>query len=72
MMQQMPDEWRNDMARLLHELDAAYPGAEIPDCSVRFVDSETGRFVKAPQWLIDYRHPDQVKLATARARGAGS
>jgi hypothetical protein len=61
LMHQMPDKWQGQMARLLEEYNEAFPNQ--PDIGTRvLVTDATGRFIKTPDWLINYRHPDQKEI----------
>ena len=64
----MPDDWQKRMAALLEEYDTAYPSHPDTECSV--VKRIGRRLAKWPDWILDYRHPDQVKLDAARSRTA--
>ena len=64
MMQNMPHEWQDKMARLLEEMDDAFPSGARVDLYAQA--KEGGKLVKMPGWLMDYRHPDKEELAACR------
>lgn len=59
MCHEMPDDWQAKMAALLKEWDETW--VSLPD-SVQLETSvsfrKSGRYIKVPQILSDYRHPD--------------
>lgn len=58
MMHEMPDEWQLKMAKLLEEWGEAWDWPEdFPD-SNNVVARNKNRFVKWPDWVVRYRHPD--------------
>lgn len=66
-MHAMPDEWQAKMATLLEEWDDTWnwDGCDFDGCNV--VLKKDGRFTAPPTWLINYRHPDHVKIESFRA-----
>lgn len=68
LMHEMPDEWQRKMAELLNEWDAAWNwddcGFDTPYVNLR----KDNRYVKAPHWLKNYRHPDRDVIEKMRAR----
>jgi hypothetical protein len=66
LMEAMPFEWQDKMAKLLMEYDEAYPNQ--PDISTRVQVTQNGKLIKTPSWLINYRRPD--KEAIAKVKGA--
>ena len=70
MMHDMPDHWQERFAALMREWDEAW--VSQPDIGARVQITQHGQLVKAPRWLLDYRHPDRLALASMRLRkGAG-
>lgn len=63
LMQEMPDEWQDKMTTLLDEFNNAFTNLEPNECqfAVRSVNLN-GRLVKLPEWLKNYRHPDQERI----------
>ena len=62
LMHEMPDAWQGRMAALLHEFDAAYPFMEQPGYGTQVTLKRERRFVSAPSWLTNYRHPDRDEM----------
>jgi len=65
MMQEMPDAWQADMARLLSEWTETWTNQPAMGTRVQTVDLR-GRLVKTPEWLINYRRPDRERIAQCR------
>lgn len=57
-MMQMPKEWQEKMAELLHEYDETInTGAfGVHSCFVTVKD-KNNKFMKMPEELVNYRHP---------------
>ncbi|UJQ44000.1 hypothetical protein vBKpnSCarvaje_0036 [Klebsiella phage vB_KpnS-Carvaje] len=57
-MMQMPKEWQEKMAELLHEYDETInTGAfGVHSCFVTVKD-ENNKFMSMPEQLVNYRHP---------------
>jgi len=53
----MPDSWQQKMYLLLSEMDDAIEYEAGFDMYVQL--REKGRFVKTPEWIQNYRHPDK-------------
>lgn len=62
LMHEMPDDWQERMAALLREFDAAYPFIEQPGYGTQVTLKRERRFVSAPSWLTNYRHPDRDEI----------
>lgn len=60
LMEAMPDNWQRRAARLLHEYSDAIKNPPPYGTTVRV--TRDGKIVKAPEWLINYRHPDREAL----------
>lgn len=70
LMENMPDDWQERMAKLLHEYDAAYPNQ--PDLGTRGFLTCHGKLIKTPGWLINYRHPDDAQIIELRSKSTTS
>lgn len=57
-MQQMPSEWQDKMAALLHQYDETINTSafDVKGCRVQCLDAN-GKLMKTPDDLINYRHP---------------
>ena len=63
----MPDEWQHKLAILLKEYHDTSPNQ--PDLGTRVqVTDLDGKLVKAPQWLLNYRHPDHEAIDGSRPK----
>lgn len=62
LMHQMPDEWQKKMANLLSQYDDTFPNAYKIDLSVGVTFKREGKFVSAPNWLLNYRHPNLYEI----------
>lgn len=68
MMHGMPDDWQDRMAALLEEWDEAW--TKQPAITAHVQIKQANRFIKTPEWLLNYRHPDMVQLESMRASKA--
>lgn len=66
LMHAMPDEWQEDMERLLSQYEAAFPNQPNIGTTVRATDPKTNRLAKMPDWLCHYRRPDGDEIRRAR------
>jgi hypothetical protein len=67
LMHDMPDEWQAKMAALLNEYDAAHNFDALNGMGTRVQMVKSGKLVKTPEWLINYRHPNRAMVAMCRA-----
>lgn len=68
-MHDMPDEWQGRMADLLQEYNDAFPNLDF-DWRVQY--ERDGKLAKFPEWLLNYRYPNETELAKARQSEYGS
>ena len=61
MMHAMPDDWQERMAALCEEWDAKWETDDMPTPSVS-ARGAGNRWVKWPNWVLNYRHPDRAAL----------
>ena len=68
-MMQMPKEWQEKMAELLHQYDEAINTTAfgVHSCFVTVKD-ENNRFMKMPIELVNYRHPSREAIAELLAK----
>lgn len=68
MAHEMPDEWQDKMAALLEEWDDHWDFKIDATPKVQLTRSD-GRFIKIPEWLKNYRHPnrDEIKQHLSRS-----
>lgn len=63
LMHEMPDEWQGKMADLLHEYEDAFPNqSHLPETYV--TAKRDNKFVKFPDWVLNYRRPDRDAIET--------
>ena len=62
LMHEMPDNWQAKMAALLRQFDAEYPFIDQPGYDTQVTLKRGRRFVSAPSWLTNYRHPDPDEI----------
>lgn len=65
LMEAMPDDWQARMAELLNEYGETFPNQPDIGTRVQVIDPK-GRLISTPQWLINYRHPDQSRITEMR------
>src|SRR3990167_7095348 len=58
LMHEMPDEWQLKLAKLLHEWDATIVTDTLDVKTIVQLKTFDGKFIKVPEWLKNYRHPD--------------
>jgi hypothetical protein len=64
-MEAMSVEWQDQMAALLNEYREAFPNQ--PDIGTRVqVTDLSGKLIKTPEWLVNYRHPDHRAIEELR------
>lgn len=64
LMHEMPDEWQQKMADLLQEWDDTWTNADIGTTYITM--RKNGKFIKVPDWLNNYRHPQYMDIDKAR------
>lgn len=64
MMEAMPKEWQQRMARLLNQYDNFFPNQ--PDLGTRVQVTSDRKLIKTPKWLINYRRPDLKKIQSMK------
>jgi hypothetical protein len=57
LMEAMPVEWQDKMAKLLEEYEDAFPNRPDIGTRVQAVGSD-GKLTCIPEWLKNYRRPD--------------
>ncbi|MBQ0398077.1 hypothetical protein AB6H26_19995 [Providencia hangzhouensis] len=62
LMHEMPAEWQDKMAALLHEYDETFDTSSVVD-SVSVVGRDSdGKLAKLPDYILNYRHPDREEI----------
>lgn len=67
LMHAMPDDWQARMAELLREYDAAWDFPEEVGCPIVNCRTPSGRMTRWPEWVLNYRHPDEATIEALRA-----
>lgn len=67
LMHEMPDDWQRRMAVLLEEYEDAFPNQ--PDLGTRVQCVRGNRLSKFPEWLLNYRRPDESEIEKLRGHG---
>ena len=62
----MPDEWQGKMADLLNEIDTEFPNLDICSKYIIQLQGKDGKFIRAPGWLLNYRHPFTADINACR------
>ena len=71
LLHEMPDEWQDKMAALLEEYEQTF--TNWPDgIGTRVQITDGGKLTRCHNWLLDYRHPSQGKIATLRPNDPSS
>lgn len=60
LMEAMPHGWQEQMAKLLNEYSDTFPNQ--PDIGTRVQITKDKKLIKAPDWLLNYRHPDREAI----------
>ena len=60
LMHEMPEEWQDNMVKLLDEYDETFTNQPNIGTTVRI--TKNGKVIKTPEWLVNYRHPDRHKI----------
>jgi len=61
LLHEMPIEWQNKLAKLLAEYDHTFSCPPNVTTQVNLVN-ESGRMIKTPAWMTNYRHPDRKEI----------
>lgn len=64
LMEAMPDAWQEKMAALLRQYGDAFPNQ--PDIGTRVQITKNGKLISTPDWMINYRHPDDTAIDELR------
>ena len=67
LMDAMPGDWQARMVALLNEYDEEFPYQPVICTRVQITDL-SGKLVKTPEWLVNYRHPDLDEIEMMRQR----
>lgn len=59
LMNAMPDEWQQKMADLIDEYNNAFDWEKVDGFNTYVQGKRNGKFIRIPDWLSNYRHPDR-------------
>lgn len=60
LMQEMPADWQEKMAKLLQEYDDEFPGGQYTEVEgTRVQCTKDNSLVKTPDCILNYRRPDR-------------
>jgi hypothetical protein len=68
LMHEMPNEWQGKMAKLLEEYDDTFDFHDGPSFATNVSLKKCGKFVRCPQWILQYRHPDKEQINKVRSQ----
>ena len=68
LMEDMPERWQKQMARLLFEYDEAFDFSGMPFDGTTIRATKDGKIVGMPSWVKNYRHPEETEIAKIRSR----
>jgi hypothetical protein len=66
LIQEMSTEWQDKLADLLTEFDEEFPNKIDETTHVAF--KKSGRFVRGPDWLMNYRYPNVKEIKKMRSK----
>ncbi|HEK2896779.1 hypothetical protein [Proteus terrae] len=61
LMHEMPTEWQDKMAALLHEYDETFDTSAVCNSVVVGAKDKNNRFMKMPEYM-NYRRPDREEI----------
>ncbi|MTC44315.1 hypothetical protein GKR71_00475 [Providencia sp. wls1922] len=68
LMHEMPIEWQDKMAALLHEYDETFDTSSVVN-SVSMVGRDSdGKLTKLPEYILNYRHPDREEIERLKTK----
>ncbi|EMY0636046.1 hypothetical protein AB6F62_20230 [Providencia huaxiensis] len=62
LMHEMPAEWQDKMAALLHEYDETFDTSSVVDSVSVVGKGRDNKFTKLPDYILNYRHPDREEI----------
>lgn len=66
LMHEMPIEWQDKMAALLHEYDETFDTSSVCHSVIVSAKDKNNRFMKMPKHLLNYRRPDMDEIKKLR------
>lgn len=68
LMHEMPIEWQDKMAALLHEYDETFDTSSVCHSVTVNAKDNNNRFMKIPEYILNYRHPERDEIAKLRIK----
>lgn len=68
LMHEMPIEWQDKMAALLHEFDETFDTSSVCHLVTVNAKDNNNRFMKIPEYILNYRHPERDEIAKLRIK----
>ncbi|MGJ7197114.1 hypothetical protein ABM005_16905 [Morganella morganii] len=68
LMHEMPIEWQDKMAALLHEYDETFDTSSVCHSVIVSAKDQNNRFMKMPKYILNYRHPDMDEIDKLRKK----
>lgn len=68
LMHEMPIEWQDKMAALLHEYDETFDTSSVCHSVIVSAKDKNNRFMKMPEYILNYRHPERDEIAQLRIK----
>ncbi|WP_337234021.1 hypothetical protein [Proteus terrae] len=62
LMHEMPTEWQDKMAALLHEYDETFDTSSVVSSVSVSGRNSDGKLTKLPDYILNYRHPDREEI----------
>lgn len=66
LMHEMPVEWQDKMAALLHEYEETFDASSVCHSVVVSAKDENNRFMQMPEYILNYRRPDKSAIDALR------
>lgn len=68
LMHEMPIEWQDKMAALLHEYDETFDTSPVCHSVTVSAKDKNNQFIKMPKYILNYRHPQRDEIAQLRIK----
>ncbi|EOZ4994267.1 TPA: hypothetical protein SLC29_002477 [Morganella morganii] len=68
LMHEMPIEWQDKMAALLHEYDETFDTSSVCHSVTVSAKDKNNRFMKMPEYILNYRHPERDEITKLRIK----
>lgn len=68
LMHEMPIEWQDKMAALLHEYDETFDTSSVCHSVTVSAKDKNNRVMKMPEYILNYRHPERDEITKLRIK----